>query len=78
MGKQENLEFLDKLYHLMNQLNADVVDYQGLKAQTIPPLCPNCQSKNIIKMAHNKDSNYTSAKTVVETSELPPALSSIG
>ena len=49
MGKQENLEFLDKLYHLMNQLNADVVDYQGLKAQTIPPLCPNCQSKNIIK-----------------------------
>ncbi|MBK6933819.1 MAG: hypothetical protein IPH17_01665 [Bacteroidales bacterium] len=31
MGKQENLEFLDKLYHLMNQLNADVVDYQGQK-----------------------------------------------
>ena len=44
MGKQENLEFLDKFYHLMNQLNADVVDNQGLKSQTKPPLCPNCQS----------------------------------
>ncbi|MBK6933845.1 MAG: hypothetical protein IPH17_10275 [Bacteroidales bacterium] len=31
MSKQENLEFLDQLYHLMNQINADAVDYQGLK-----------------------------------------------
>ena len=38
--------------HLMNQLNADVVDYQGLKAQTIPPLCPNCQSKNTVSYTH--------------------------
>ena len=42
MSKQENLEFLDQLYHLMNQINADAVDYQGLKIHHAPPLCPDC------------------------------------
>ena len=37
MSKQENLEFLDQLYHLMNQINADAVDYQGLKIHHAPP-----------------------------------------
>ncbi|MGB4383126.1 MAG: hypothetical protein WBI87_07665, partial [Bacteroidales bacterium] len=49
MSKQENLEFLDQLYHLMNQINADAVDYQGLKIHHAPPLCPDCQSNRIVK-----------------------------
>ena len=38
MSKQENLEFLDQLYHLMNQINADAVDYQGLKIHHAPTI----------------------------------------
>jgi len=49
MSKEENKEFLDNLYSLMKKLEADVVDYQGLKILSAPPLCPDCRSNHIIK-----------------------------
>ncbi len=49
MGKQEHLAFLDGLYYLIKEKNADVVDYQGLKAQSVSPQCPKCEGINIIK-----------------------------
>ncbi|MDD2593980.1 MAG: IS1595 family transposase [Bacteroidales bacterium] len=49
MGKQEHLLFLDQLYILMNKINADAVDYQTLKAKSTPPLCPECDSRHIVK-----------------------------
>ena len=33
----------------MNKLEADVVDYQGLKILSAQPLCPDCRSNHIIK-----------------------------
>jgi len=44
MGKQEHLAFLDGLFYLIKQKDADVVDYQGLKAQSVSPQCPKCES----------------------------------
>ncbi len=49
MGKQENLAFLDNLYNLMLEKEADAVDYQEVKTLSAAPLCPNCESSNIIK-----------------------------
>ncbi|MDN5356340.1 MAG: InsA N-terminal domain, partial [Rikenellaceae bacterium] len=54
MGKQEHLAFLDGLFYLLKQKNADVVDYQGLKAQSVSPQCPKCESINIIKNGHQQ------------------------
>jgi len=49
MGKQENLAFLDNLYNLLLEKEADAVDYQEVKTLSAAPLCPNCESSNIIK-----------------------------
>jgi transposase-like protein len=49
MGKQENLEFLNNLYNLLLEKEADAVDYQEVKTLSAAPLCPNCESSNIIK-----------------------------
>jgi transposase-like protein len=54
MGKQEHLAFLDGLFYLLKQKDADVVDYQGLKAQSVSPQCPKCESINIIKNGHQQ------------------------
>ncbi|MBK6933637.1 MAG: hypothetical protein IPH17_00670 [Bacteroidales bacterium] len=69
MSKQENLEFLDQLYHLMNQINADAVDYQGLKIHHAPPLCPDCQSNRIVKMDSKADNRCIYVENVVGISE---------
>ena len=53
MSKEENKEFLDNLYSLMNKLEADVVDYQGLKILSAPPLCPDCRSKVFTGVFYN-------------------------
>ena len=54
MGKQEHLAFLDGIFYLLKQKDADVVDYQGLKAESVSPQCPKCESINIIKNGHQQ------------------------
>ena len=61
MGKQEHLSFLDGLFYLLKQKDADVVDYQGLKAESVSPQCPKCESINIIRMG-STDSNSMIAR----------------
>ena len=49
MSKEENKKFLDHLYSLMKKLEDVVVDYQGLRKLSAPPLCTDCRSYHIIK-----------------------------
>jgi transposase-like protein len=55
MGKQENLAYLDNLYNLLLQKEADAVDYQEVKTLSAAPLCPDCESSNIIKNGKQQD-----------------------
>ena len=48
MSKEDSKAFYDKLYDFLLQNEADVVDYQGLKLQSTPPLCPNCRSGGVL------------------------------
>jgi transposase-like protein len=54
MSKEDSKAFYDKLYDFLLQNEADVVDYQGLKLQSTPPLCPNCRSNNIVRNGKQK------------------------
>ena len=49
MSKEENKEFLDNLNSLKKKLEADEVDYQGLKILRAPPQCTDCRRNHIIK-----------------------------
>ena len=69
MGKQENLAFLDNLYNLLLEKEADAVDYQEVKTLSAAPLCPNCESSNIIKNGRQQGNNFIFVKLVVEISE---------
>jgi transposase-like protein len=54
MSKEDSKAFFDNLYDFLFQNEADAVDYQGLKIQSTPPLCPNCRSNNIVKNGKQK------------------------
>ncbi|MBK6934907.1 MAG: hypothetical protein IPH17_07580 [Bacteroidales bacterium] len=69
MSKQENLEFLDQLYHLMNQINADAVDYQGLKIHYITIMSRLSEQSHSKKMDSKADNRCIYAENVVGISE---------
>ncbi|MDI3545943.1 MAG: hypothetical protein PWQ43_1449, partial [Rikenellaceae bacterium] len=54
MSKEDSKAFFDNLYDFLLENEADAVDYQGLKIQSTPPLCPNCHSNNIVKNGKQK------------------------
>jgi transposase-like protein len=54
MSKEDSKAFFDNLYDFLIQNEADVVDYQGLKIQSTPPLCPECRSNDIVKNGKQK------------------------
>jgi hypothetical protein len=49
LSKENSKVFYDNLYDFLLQNEADVVDYQGLKLQSTPPLCPDCNSNHIVR-----------------------------
>jgi transposase-like protein len=54
LSKENSKTFYDNLYDFLLQNQADVVDYQGLKLQSTPPLCPDCHSNHIVRNGKQK------------------------
>ena len=54
MSKEDSKAFFDNLYDFLLEKEADAIDYQGLKIQSTPPLCPNCHSNDIVKNGKQK------------------------
>ncbi|HHW59639.1 MAG TPA: hypothetical protein GX402_05295, partial [Bacteroidales bacterium] len=49
LPKEQKRRFLDNLYQFLLKNNYTAVDYQKLKIQSTAPICPRCESENVIK-----------------------------